>query len=380
MRVWAMNGTNACRVPCEVATAQLELLLREHDDRAPFRRFVGQRRQLRGVGQFLLVDAGRRMERRRLAVAERDRAGLVEQQHVDVAGRLDGAAEVAITLARTMRSMPAMPIADSRPPIVVGIRQTSSATSTVIVTALPCPACATAYTRERRSVTVASRNTSVSMREQDRQARSRSASSALRAFDHRDHPVEERLAGIGGHADDEPVREHARAAGDGREVAAGFAHHRRAFAGDRALVDRRDALDDLAVGRRSISPASTRTMSPLRRRARRARSSSAALHAAARPSFVAPDVAARRAQRGGLRLAAPFGERLGEVREQHREPEPGGDREDEPPAPRRYRRQRPGRSRGAWSARCRRTRRTSPGCGSAARIELPEGRRRSRRA
>ena len=37
--------------------------------------------------------------------------------------------DVAITLKRTRRSMPAMPMADSRPPIVVGIRQTNSATS-----------------------------------------------------------------------------------------------------------------------------------------------------------------------------------------------------------------------------------------------------------
>ena len=36
--------------------------------------------------------------------------------------------------------MPAMPIAESSPPIVVGIRQTSSATSTVIVTGAPWPA------------------------------------------------------------------------------------------------------------------------------------------------------------------------------------------------------------------------------------------------
>ena len=38
------------------------------------------------------VDARRRHERERLAIAERDRAGLVEQQHVDVAGRFDRAA------------------------------------------------------------------------------------------------------------------------------------------------------------------------------------------------------------------------------------------------------------------------------------------------
>ena len=35
-----------------------------------------------------------------------------------------------MTLAWIIRSMPAMPIAESRPPIVVGIRQTSNATST----------------------------------------------------------------------------------------------------------------------------------------------------------------------------------------------------------------------------------------------------------
>jgi len=51
--------------------------------------------------------------------------------------------EVAITLAWIMRSMPAMPIAESRPPMVVGIRQTSSATSTVIVIGVPWPAEAT---------------------------------------------------------------------------------------------------------------------------------------------------------------------------------------------------------------------------------------------
>jgi hypothetical protein len=38
---------------------------------------------------------------------------------------------MGITLWRMSRSMPAMPIAESRPPIVVGIRQTRSATITV---------------------------------------------------------------------------------------------------------------------------------------------------------------------------------------------------------------------------------------------------------
>jgi len=45
---------------------------------------------------------------------------------------LDPRPELAMTLAWIMRSIPAMPIADSSPPIVVGSRQRSSATSTVI--------------------------------------------------------------------------------------------------------------------------------------------------------------------------------------------------------------------------------------------------------
>jgi hypothetical protein len=69
--------------------------------------------------------------------------------------------DVAITLARIMRPTPATPIAESSPPIVVGMRQTSSATSTVIVTGVPALATSTLYSEKGRSVTVASRNTSV---------------------------------------------------------------------------------------------------------------------------------------------------------------------------------------------------------------------------
>jgi hypothetical protein len=52
--------------------------------------------------------------------------------------------DMAITLAWIMRSMPAMPIAESRPPIVVGMRQTKSAVSTVIVIGAPVPTSLTA--------------------------------------------------------------------------------------------------------------------------------------------------------------------------------------------------------------------------------------------
>ncbi len=64
----------------QLALADAVPLLRQHDDRPALGRLVGERRELRGLGQLPLVDAGRREERDRLAVAERDRAGLVEQQ------------------------------------------------------------------------------------------------------------------------------------------------------------------------------------------------------------------------------------------------------------------------------------------------------------
>ena len=69
--------------------------------------------------------------------------------------------EVAITLARIMRLMPATPIAESRPPMVVGIRQTSSATSAVIAMAVPWPAAEMAKNEKGSRVATTSRKTSV---------------------------------------------------------------------------------------------------------------------------------------------------------------------------------------------------------------------------
>ena len=48
--------------------------------------------------------------------------------------------DMAMTLRWIMRSIPAMPMAESSPPMVVGIRHTSRAISTVIVIGVPWPA------------------------------------------------------------------------------------------------------------------------------------------------------------------------------------------------------------------------------------------------
>ena len=59
--------------------------------------------------------------------------------------------------------------------------------------------------------------------------------------------------GLGRDADDDPVGEDPRAAGDRAPIAAALADDRRALAGDGALVDRGDALDHLAVGRDDLA-------------------------------------------------------------------------------------------------------------------------------
>src|ERR1019366_4405707 len=75
----------------QVALTQIEALLREYDDTAPFRGLIGKRSQLSNIGQFLLRHAGRRQKHSSLSIAERNGARLIEEQHIDVAGCLDGA-------------------------------------------------------------------------------------------------------------------------------------------------------------------------------------------------------------------------------------------------------------------------------------------------
>ena len=75
----------------DLPPSQLEFLLGQRDDAAALGRFVGQRGQLRGVSQRREIDPRRGNELRGHAIAQRDRARFVEQEHVDVAGGFDGA-------------------------------------------------------------------------------------------------------------------------------------------------------------------------------------------------------------------------------------------------------------------------------------------------
>ena len=172
------------------------------------------------------------------------------------------------------------------------------------------------------SVTTASRKMIVRPGEQDRQRDLVRGLLPVGALDERDHPVEERLARLGGDPHDDLVAQHPGAAGDGRAVAARLADDRRRLAGDRRLVDRGDALDDVAVAGDHLAGASRRTG---RRPAASPTTRSTIVPSAVRT--VRDGVGPRLAQRRRLRLAAALGHRLGEVGEQHREPQ---QRSDEP--------------------------------------------------
>ena len=76
----------------QLTAAEVVLFLRQYDDRAAFRRLIRQRRELRRIGQLRFRNSRRRYKARRLAIAQRDGAGLVEQQSVDIACGFHGAA------------------------------------------------------------------------------------------------------------------------------------------------------------------------------------------------------------------------------------------------------------------------------------------------
>ena len=155
---------------------------------------------------------------------------------------------IASTLRCTRRSIPAMPIADRRAPIVVGISATSSAMSTVIETSR-----AGVGRPSGAASAVTTRNTTVRPGDQDVEGDLVGRLAPRGALDQRDHAVEEAGAGLLGDAHDDPVGEHARAAGDRAAVAARLADDRGRLAGDRRLVHRRHALHDVAVARDQVA-------------------------------------------------------------------------------------------------------------------------------
>ncbi len=211
--------------------------------------------------------------------------------------------------------------------MVVGIRHTSSATSTVIVTGVPGLRHLDAVERIGQQGHRGEQENECHRHQQDGQRDLVRRLLALGAFDHPDHAVEECFAGIHVDAHDDPVREHASAAGHGVEVASRGANDRSALAGDRAFVDRRCALDHLAVAGDEVTLYNENDIALAQavRRHRHLRGVALRLGELFRDR-----VPAGALQRRRLRLAASLGDGLGEVGEQQRYPQPQRHGENEP--------------------------------------------------
>ena len=86
-----MKGTNVASQLVHFARTQSEFLFGQYDNGTPFRRFVGERAQLCRCREVVRLDARRGMKRDRHTIAERDGAGFVEQQHIDISSGFDRA-------------------------------------------------------------------------------------------------------------------------------------------------------------------------------------------------------------------------------------------------------------------------------------------------
>jgi hypothetical protein len=231
----------------QVPAAQAETLLGQHHDGAALGRLIGQGGQLGSVGQLGRIDIRRGQEGRGLAVAQGDGAGLVQKQHVHIAGGLHGPAGHCDDVGRNQ------PVhagdADGRQqPADGGGGQTDEKRR---------------QHRDRDDRALAGlvhgkggvrikrhahhEENKRQGGEQDVERDLVGGLAALGALHQGDHAVEEGLAGFGRDPDHQPVREHAGAAGDGRAVAAGLPDDRSRFAGDGRFVHRGDAVQDLAV-------------------------------------------------------------------------------------------------------------------------------------
>ena len=213
----------------------------EDDDRAPLGGLVGERGHLRRLGQLGLGDARHRDELGRLAIAEGDRPGLVEEEDVAVAGGLDRATGEGEHVAAHEPVHAGDPDRREQRPDRGRDQRDEEGDQGRLGELGPGEQGEGAQRDDDDDEDQGEGG------EQDAEGDLVRGLAALGALDQGDHPVEEGLARLLGDLDHDPVGEDLGAAGDGAAVAAGLADHRRRLAGDRRLVDRGDALDHGAV-------------------------------------------------------------------------------------------------------------------------------------
>ena len=317
----------------EVPPAQTELLLGKHDDAAPLGGLVGERGELRRVGQLVDVGAVDGDQLVRLPVAEGDGARLVEQQGVHVARRLHGAAahrkDVGLVEAAHARDADGGEQRADRG----GREADEQGDQRGHRGGIGHPGLAGGEGGKGIEGDGDEQKDDRQSDEQDLQRDLVGGLLAGGALDHRDHLVQKALTRLACDADDELVGGDGGAAGDRAAVAARFADDRRGFAGDGTFIHRGRTVDHLAVGGDLFAHADEDEVALPEAGALDAGDFVPAVGGG---DFVGGHVLSGGAQRVGLRLAAPFGDRLGEVGEEDGEPEDDRHGEDKAGARVRY--------------------------------------------
>ena len=271
---------------------------------------------MRGIGQFLVLDSVDRQKLHRLPIAQSNRAGLVEQQRVHIAGGFHRLAAHGqhVVLHDAVHAGDA----DGGKQSADGRRDQADQQGDQN---------RDGWNRSRARLRDAEHRIGLQRdhREQEdqRQARDQDVQRnlirrllALRALHQGDHAVEERLAGVGRDLDLDLIRQDARAARNRAAVAAGFANDRRAFSGDHRFVHGRHALDHLSVSGNEVAGVANHDVADSQQGAGHF------FHFSASGQPFCDDVRLGLAQSICLGLAARFRHGFGEVREQDREPEP----------------------------------------------------------
>ena len=226
--------------------------------------------------------------------------------------------DIASTLTRTRRSMPAMPMADSRAPIVVGIRQTSSATRTTT-------SCGRAGVRRPSGASVATAARKTSVRLASRIDRAISLGVLRREVPSTSAIILSRKVSPAAAVMRTTMRSDSTRVPPVTALRSPPAS--RMTGADSPVIA--DSSTDAMPSTMSPSPgmtwpASTTTWSPTFSWVAGTSDSRAVVGQQSRHG-----VGAGGAERGRLCLAAALGDRLGEVAEEDRQPEPGGDRDRE---------------------------------------------------
>ena len=187
------------------------------------------------------------MKRDGHAIAERDRAGFVEQQNIDISGRFDRASAHGehVALKQTVHAGDA----DGAEQAADRCRNQANQQRDQNRNRKDCAG----IDAERFQRDADEQKNERQRGEQNRERDFVRRFLAPRALHHRNHAVQKTAAFLRRDANDDAVAQHPRAASDRAAVAAALANDGRGFAGDRCFIHAGDSFDDIAVRRNDVS-------------------------------------------------------------------------------------------------------------------------------